>query len=46
VIEIGPFPSEEAARRWLRRSGLEMAHFHMEDPFRWPEYVPWRGAPR
>lgn len=40
VIEVGPFTSAEEARSYLRGSGLEMAHLHMEDPFRFARIVP------
>jgi hypothetical protein len=43
IIDVGPFRSERAAREWLESSNLEMLHLFMEDPFRWPEYVPWRA---
>ena len=39
VIDIGPFPSRAEARSWLERSGLELWRIHMQDPFRFPEYV-------
>jgi hypothetical protein len=41
VVEIGPFPSREQARRYLRSSGLEMAHIQMGDPFRFAEFPPF-----
>ncbi len=44
VIDVGPFPSEAGAREYLRKSGLEMMHLYMKDPFRWPEYAPWQRA--
>jgi hypothetical protein len=40
AIDIGPFPSRDEARRWLERSGLELCRIHMQDPFRFPEYIP------
>lgn len=43
VIDIGPFPSRDDARSWLERSGLELWRIHLEDPFRFPEYVPLDG---
>ncbi len=42
VIEIGPFHSEAQAKRFIERSGLDMAHIHMENPFRYAEFVPYR----
>ncbi len=44
VIEVGPFRSDASAAEFLRKSGLEMLHLHMEYPFRWPEYVAWHPA--
>lgn len=41
VLEVGPFQSEASARSYLRSSGLELAHINMEDPFRWPEILPY-----
>lgn len=40
VIDIGPFASRDKARQWLERSGLELWRVHMQDPFRFAEYVP------
>ena len=42
ILEVGPFRSEESATRYLRSSGLELAHLCMDDPFRWPVFVPYR----
>jgi hypothetical protein len=44
IVDVGPFSDEAEAQRYLRRSGLELAHIHMEDPFRYAEIVPvrWR----
>jgi len=43
VIDVGPFNSEEAAARYLRDSGLELLHLHMDAPFRAPKFAAWRS---
>jgi hypothetical protein len=42
VIEIGPFTTEDRARRYLRGSGLELARIHLGDPFRYARIEPVR----
>ncbi|MDF1702291.1 MAG: hypothetical protein P1V36_14150 [Planctomycetota bacterium] len=40
ILEIGLFGSEDEARRYLRRSQLDMAHIFGSDPFQNPRYLP------
>jgi len=44
-IDIGPWPSKRAAKRFWNRSGLKLVHIHLEDPFRWAQVVPYRPPP-
>jgi len=45
VIDIGPWPSRQAAERFWNRSGLKLVHIHLEDPFRWAKIVPYSARP-